>query len=131
MYSRTGWLSVFATLLLLSAQATGGDEPTVAKDVRQFDIVIENRHIKGGLTKITVYQGQWLRLVWLSDEPVDIHLHGYDIQLRIEANIPADMTLKAHATGRFPITSHGFGPQKGKGEKHQHGALLYLEVYPN
>jgi hypothetical protein len=35
------------------------------------------------------------------------------------------MVIEAYATGRFPITSHGWG-EGG----HGHDALTYLEVYP-
>jgi hypothetical protein len=103
----------------------------LAAGEKVFKLYIEKRQLKDNLKKIVVSQGQQVRIVWQSDETVDIHLHGYDIDLSIEAQLPAEMTFRARATGRFPITSHGFGEQKGQGGRLHHGALLYLEVYPD
>lgn len=122
---------VLTSLCLVSMLSVGSDEPSGGEDIKQFDIYIEQREIKPGLTRIVVSQGQWVKLVWHSDEDVDIHLHGYDLQLGVTANEPGEMMFKAYATGRFSITSHGFGEQKDKGKKHRHGALFYLEVHPN
>lgn len=121
---------VFVAMLMVVFCRTVIAQPDVKASLNKsaaFEIVIENRRIQNGLKKITVMQGQQVTLRWLCDEAVDIHLHGYDIELRVAANIPTEMSFVARATGRFPITSHGFG---SGGEKHRHGALLYLEVYP-
>ena len=53
------------------------------------------------------------------------YLHGYDVELHVRPDEPAVMVIEAYATGRFPITSHGWG--KGG---HGHDELTYLEVYP-
>jgi hypothetical protein len=107
------------------------DSAELVEDVKVFNLHIEKRHIKSGLKKIVVKQGQQVKIIWYTDEAVDIHLHGYDIELRVTANEPAEMNFKARATGRYPITNHGFGERSGQGGKAHHGALLYLEVYPD
>lgn len=119
------------SLCLFPLLSVGNDQPSVGEDIKQFDIYIEQREVKPDLSRIVVSQGQWVKLVWHSDEDVDIHLHGYDVQRSITANEPGEMMFKAYATGRFSITSHGFGEQQGGGQKHHHGALFYLEVHPN
>lgn len=103
---------------------------TSEKSPHQINLHIKNRHITGGATKITVTQGQWIALHWVTDEAVSLHLHGYDIEHKVSPGNPAVMQFKAHATGRFPITSHGFGDNKEGHGKGHHAALLYLEVYP-
>ena len=70
-----------------------------------------------------------MTLSWLTDEDVELHLHGYDIEKTVLKGKTATMKIEANLTGRFPITSHGFG--KKKGHSHGKGALLYLEVHPN
>ena len=94
--------------------------------VKRIELVISERKVQREEKTIRVTQGDSLELVWKSDETAELHLHGYDISFEVSPEAPAIVTFEAHATGRFPITSHGFGGQKG----HGHTALLYLEVYP-
>ena len=95
-------------------------------EVQQFDLEIRGRHVLGGTKVIRVTQGQRVELSWTTDESVQLHLHGYDIEFEIEPGTPSSRQFEAHATGRFPITSHGFGEQQ-----HGHDTLLYFEVYPD
>ena len=72
---------------------------------------------------VKVKQGDELELRWLSDKPMDLHLHGYDIEVKVSARAPGVMAFKASLPGRFPVEAHGqnSGP---------HHPVLYLEVYP-
>ena len=72
---------------------------------------------------LRVKQGERLELRWSSDKPVELHLHGYDIQAKVDPAAPAVMAFTATIPGRFPIEVHGHGPRS----RHP---LLYLEVYP-
>jgi FtsP/CotA-like multicopper oxidase with cupredoxin domain len=100
---------------------------------RIVDLKIEHRKVVGTSNVIRVSQGETVNLRWTTDEDTTVHLHGYDIEKQVKTGGPAVFTFKAHATGRFPITAHGFG-------QHHHGkkdspdkdetALLYLEVRP-
>jgi hypothetical protein len=72
---------------------------------------------------LRVQQDDDLELRWSSDKPVDLHLHGYDIEAKVTPEAPAVMAFKANIPGRFPIEAHGQGPG-------HHRALLYLEVRP-
>jgi hypothetical protein len=94
--------------------------------VKRIELVISERKVQREEKTIRVTQGESLELVWQSDESAELHLHGYDISFEVSPQAPAIVAFDAHATGRFPITSHGFGGEKG----HGHEALLYLEVYP-
>ncbi len=109
----------------------------------QFELRIEQRQLAAaidrshdadhavstskGRHKLVVRQGELVQLNWHSDEAVQLHLHGYDIELALQPGQAAVMQFRAHATGRFQITSHGFGDAHGAG--HHHG-LLYFEVHP-
>jgi FtsP/CotA-like multicopper oxidase with cupredoxin domain len=92
---------------------------------RVIEARIENREVVAPTEPIRVTEGDVVELRWTSDEAVELHLHGYDIELRVEQGEPAAMVIETRATGRFPITSHGWG-----GGGHGHDALTYLEVYP-
>lgn len=96
-------------------------------EVKRHEITIENREAVVDSNVIRVTQGDDVELVWTSDEVVELHLHGYDIELELTANAPGTMSFNARATGRFPVTSHGFGGE----HDHGHQTLLYLEVYPD
>lgn len=86
---------------------------------------IEHRQVVVPAGAIRITEGDVLELRWTSDETVDLHLHGYDIELRVRPGEPTVMVIEAAVTGRFPITSHGWGDGG-----HGHDALTYLEVYP-
>jgi hypothetical protein len=60
---------------------------------------------------------------------VSIHLHGYDIEKVITPEAPTTFNFTTYATGRFPITAHGFGAH-AHGGGHEEAPLLYLEVHP-
>lgn len=110
-------------LVLILALLTSS---TLAAEERIFDIQIKERHVEGDNKLIRVTVGDELVLNWRSDETVAVHLHGYDIEQHIDAGVAAEMKFTAHATGRFPVTSHGFEGEHGNG----HQALVYLEVHP-
>ena len=84
---------------------------------------IKKRKIVGART-IRVKQGDQVQLNWKTDEKAVLHLHGYDIETNVARGKPASMKFTAKATGRFPVTSHGFG------DGHGHSALIYIEVLP-
>ncbi len=94
--------------------------------VKRIELVISERKVQLEEKTIRVTQGESLELVWESDETAELHLHGYDISFEVSPEAPTTVTFEAHATGRFPVTSHGFGGEHG----HGHEALLYIEVYP-
>jgi hypothetical protein len=100
---------------------------TAVADVKTFEIQVIERQVTGENELIRVTQGDDVVLNWHTDETVTVHLHGYDIEQRIEAGLPVDMSFTAHATGRFPVTSHGFENQH---DDHGHQTLLYFEVHP-
>jgi hypothetical protein len=92
---------------------------------RVIEARIENRRVVAPDGAIRISEGDVIELRWTSDEAVDLHLHGYDLELHVRPDEPAAMVIEAYATGRFSITSHGWG-EGG----HGHDALTYLEVYP-
>ena len=101
--------------------------PAAARDGprKVIEVRIENRKVVAPTPAIRVFERDEIELRWISDEAVEIHLHGYDKLLRVRPGEPATMRLSARATGRFPLTSHGWGAHG-----HGHDALTYLEVYP-
>jgi hypothetical protein len=109
-------LSLFLTPVVAQAGEAG---------LQRFVLQITDRQVQRDSDLIRVNRGQQVELVWMSDEAVTLHLHGYDIEFVIEPGMAVSHQFEAHASGRFPITSHGFGK-----DLHGHETLLYFEVYP-
>ena len=95
-------------------------------EAERIEIRIENRQVVGDKV-IQLTHEQPVELRWITDEAAELHIHGYDIRFEISPNAPADVNFTAHATGRYAVTSHGFGDEHG----HGHETLVYIEVYPN
>jgi hypothetical protein len=70
--------------------------------------------------------GETVRIQWQSDAAVNLHLHGYDLEAKVDPGVPVTMQFDADIAGRFSIASHGDGRRGG----HAHRGLLYLEVHP-
>ena len=103
-----------------------GEVPALAQGAgtaTSITIEIKKRKIVGART-IRVQQGDQVQLNWKADEKAKLHLHGYNIEANAVPGKPAFMKFTAKATGRFPVTSHGFGDGRG------HSGLIYIEVLP-
>jgi hypothetical protein len=70
-------------------------------------------------------EGERVELRWSADEPLVLHLHGYDIEMRVAPGKPAVTAFTARLTGRFAVEIHGEGEAK-----HRHRALLHVEIHP-
>jgi hypothetical protein len=124
-YRKSGYRQFVSSLGLSLVIAAAPLQASYAEDSNRIEVTVEQRKIKGD-NVIRVTQGETVELVWHADEPARLHLHGYDIEFDVTPDAPTVIRLTAHATGRFPVTSHGFGG----GHDHGHATLLYLEVYP-
>ncbi len=107
--------SIATTILLAVA--------SVLAESRIFDLTIHGGSLPPEQRVIRVHQGDAVTLRWTSDRSLTLHLHGYDLEQRINPRTTATMSFTARATGRFPIEIHG-------GEGHGASTLAYLEVHP-
>jgi FtsP/CotA-like multicopper oxidase with cupredoxin domain len=123
--SRRTWL---AWLAAGSFMPTALIRAAVAQEAprRVIEVRIENRKVVAPREAIRITEGDAVELRWTSDEAAELHLHGYDLTIHVRPDEPASMIIEADATGRFPITSHGWAAGG-----HGHDALTYLEVYPD
>jgi hypothetical protein len=95
-------------------------------ETKTFDIVIKDGKVVGAKS-VRITQGDTVILRWTSDRPLELHLHGYDVEAEVGLDKPAEMKIDAHATGRFPVEVHSHDKSQGG---HNHQALFHLEVYP-
>jgi hypothetical protein len=108
-------------LLLITAGA-----PALAGELT-FDIKIEHGRVSDTMRLIRVNEGDVVKLRLTSDQPIVLHLHGYDIEKR--AGAITELAFTAYATGRFPIHVHAQGAGAG-GHEHEDAPLATIEVYP-
>ena len=111
------------TVLVTSA---GSARPQSAdEEIKRFDLRIENGRLADGRKTIRIKRGDMVEIRWSADRPTAVHLHGYDLEITADAVRPQIMSFKAHATGRFPIETHGDAAGRGR-----HAVLIHLEVHP-
>jgi len=116
-----------STVLALACAGLVAGRAPRAKHVLQLRIA--RRKIGNAPATIRVTAGDLVELRWTTDEATTVHLHGYDLTLVLEPGTEGRMRFEANATGRFPISTHGFGTAPDKGANRE-VVLLYLEVHP-
>ena len=94
-----------------------------------FDVRIDHGRVPDNMRRLRVTQGDIVHLHFIVDRPLTLHLHGYDIERRVEPGKVAEMTFPARATGRFPLHVHGAGASADQASTEE-APLLYVEVYP-
>jgi FtsP/CotA-like multicopper oxidase with cupredoxin domain len=117
---------------IAQAQQDRPAAPAKTAEPVRFSIVIRNRKVDAVQQRIRVTQGDVVELAFASDEPAELHLHGYDRLVTVAPNAPAVLRLDANVAGRFSIEAHRFGGGTGGARKQGRGhvVLLYLDVYP-
>ncbi len=107
-------LTVF--VLLLTLVGVAGAEPRV------IDLAIRDGQLPKDQRLVRVRQGDEVTLRWTTNLPFTVHLHGYDLEVKLAPGAPVSMRFTARASGRFSIEIHG-----ARGEERTVG---YLEVHP-
>jgi hypothetical protein len=93
-----------------------------------FDFHIERGRVTESTQVMRIKQGDVVKLRWHTDRSIILHLHGYDIERKVEPDTVGLMEFVAYATGRFPVEVHG-SPGPG-GHSHGEAPLVRIEVYP-
>jgi len=124
--SRSGLLLTIA--LLFCAKFGHATIATAQTPEVVFDLKIEKGRVAQNMRLIRVKQGDAVRLRWTTDRPIILHLHGYDIETKVEPGAVAEMAFEARATGRFPVEEHT--PNVKGGHSHGETALVRVEVRP-
>jgi hypothetical protein len=97
-----------------AAMAAGGD-------AKVFEFTIVHGMLGDEEPTVQVTEGDIVEFRWSSDEELNLHMHGYKIEVDVAPDSPATMRVNAIKTGRFPVLNHDGSPPN---------VLLYLEVLP-
>ena len=85
----------------------GANEGGKAQKPAIPSIVVKNGAPVGGVEKIDVTSGDQVRFRVTSDEPGEVHVHGYDIEKPIQPGKPVALTFPADIQGGYEIELHG------------------------
>jgi hypothetical protein len=116
---------VLAARIVAAVIALGACLALAQASLRTFEIQIAERRVPPAQRVLRATVGERVELRWSADEPLVLHLHGYDIETRVAPGKPAVTAFTARLTARFPVAIHGEG-----GSKHRHRALLHVEIHP-
>ena len=108
-------LIAWAALLPIARAASAASSPS-------FKVELKGGRVQGEET-LKVRQGEQVEVRLSSDRPMVLHLHGYDIDVKVAPPASALLTFKANVAGRFPVHEH----REGAGN---HRAVLFIEVHP-
>jgi len=133
--ARLGWRRLFASALLaLSAigpanAAEPAGKMKLAAPELTFDIRLTHGRAPDNMQLIRVKEGDVVTLRWTTDQPLVVHLHGYDIETRLVPAAVGKFSFTANLTGRFPIHVHATG-EGAAAPTDDAEPLITLEVYP-
>jgi hypothetical protein len=99
-----------------------------AAEPRAIDLSVVRRKAEGGVRTVRISKDESVALRVRADEPMTIHVHGYDVEVRAEPGSVARVSFTAGIVGRFPVSAH-LPVSQGDG-KAAEPTLLYLEVHP-
>jgi hypothetical protein len=109
--------------------ATGAVAAAAQTAEAAFDLKIEKgKVVPAQMRLIRIKQGDAVKLRWTTDRPIALHLHGYDIELKVVPGTVSEMAFTARATGRFPVEE--IKPSAKGGHSHGEAPLVRIEVRP-
>ena len=80
------------------------DTPSGVSRDRTIAVSIENGEMRPA--EISVNEDDSVTLRLSSDRPMEIHLHGYDVEREVGPGQEASLRFEADLTGRFEIEDH-------------------------
>lgn len=102
----------------IAAKVATSPVPAATRE-NAFAFVVRDGKLVSGPAALRVRQGERVRLNIESNADDELHMHGYDLKLRIQAGEPATLEFAASRSGRFGLELHK-----------RHSDLGALEVYP-
>jgi len=80
------------------------DAPDTAPTDRSFEVEIGADGMSPA--ELSAREGDRVTIGFASDRPVEIHIHGYDVERGVAPGENAAISFEADGTGRFPIEDH-------------------------
>ena len=110
------------------ARSCASNAPLMDPMERIFELHITNGAVAEDSRTVRVMEGDTVRLRWTADEPVVLHLQGYDMETTVAPGGMTEIAFEADVTGRFPVAAQGEpGSQGSAGHR---GPLVIVEIFP-
>ena len=119
------WMApVVVMAVALLALACDAREPREAT----FDLEIVDGALSEEDSNLEVKLDDKITIRLTSDETVNYHLHGYDVEGVVGPDAPVTIQFDAYATGSFPLTIHHAEPAMTAMDGHHHGQAETVEA---
>ena len=86
-----------------TAETTTQETTTAAPEIATLRVRVRGGSPDGGIQRLTVRQGERVRVRVVSDVSDHVHVHGYDLFGDVAPGSPATIQFRATLTGRFEI----------------------------
>ncbi len=80
------------------------NSPAAGPQTREFDLRISDEVMEP--SNVTVTEGDRVVLRISTDSPLEVHVHGYDLEREVEPGEPTELSFRANLTGSFEIENH-------------------------
>ena len=87
-------------------ELNGSDGTVPAPQPQRFEWTVSNGRRASGPERVIVHVGDTVSLTLHSDQPEELHLHGYDLHQHVHANQAATLEFIAKHAGRFALELH-------------------------
>jgi FtsP/CotA-like multicopper oxidase with cupredoxin domain len=108
-------LGLGGLFLALRPDTTPSGDPTQTPvdepQERIYDVTIQGGAMNPA--EISAEEGDFVTLRLTSESPVEVHLHGYDLEEEVLPGEETELSFEADATGQFEIEDHETEAQMG------------------
>jgi Cupredoxin-like domain len=99
--------------LLLRPQESSAPESSEAGETQEEPVALAINGNNMYPAEVSVTEGNHVNLQITSDHPIELHLHGYDLEKEVAPGEPAELAFDATITGRFAIEDHNTETELG------------------
>ena len=87
------------------------NSPAAGPQTREFALRISEGIMEP--SDVSVTEGDQVVLRLSTDSPLEVHVHGYNVEREVEPDEPARLSFEADLTGRFTMEDHETGEELG------------------
>ena len=99
--------------LLLRPQESSAPQSSEAGETQEEPVALAINGNNMYPAEVSVTEGNHVNLQISSDHPIELHLHGYDLEKEVAPGEPAELAFDATITGRFAIEDHNTETELG------------------
>ena len=106
-------LIVLGVLFVLLRPQSSAPESSDVGETQEQPVALAINGNNMSPDEVSVTEGDQVTLQIVTDHPIEVHLHGYDLEEVIGAEEPGELSFEATMTGRFPIEDHNTEAELG------------------